>query len=45
MNEDLLALAPRLGLRENVDAQAVLTELGHRSNWLLIYDNVTDPGP
>ncbi|MFF5282370.1 FxSxx-COOH system tetratricopeptide repeat protein [Streptomyces sp. NPDC013171] len=44
MNEDLLALAPRLGLRENADVQAVLTELGHQSNWLLIYDNVADPG-
>jgi tetratricopeptide (TPR) repeat protein len=43
MNEDLLALAPRLGLEGNADAEAVLAELSRRSNWLLVYDNVTDP--
>ena len=43
MNEDLLALASRLDLDEDADVEAVLAELGRRSGWLLVYDNVTDP--
>lgn len=43
MKDDLLTLAPHLGLSAEADIRTVLSELSQRSNWLLIYDNVTDP--
>ena len=43
MDEDLLVLAAPLGLQgDGVSVDGVLTELGRQSNWLLVYDNVTD---
>ena len=43
MDEDLLVLAAPLGLQgDGGSVEGVLTELGRQSNWLLVYDNVTD---